>query len=234
MNKLNNLGQNLLQRKEDLILYQNQDRIVEALLFQVDEQFIKTGIIDNTTSELLKNDKFDTPSFRNYLLGNVQFLKSDAELYEDFKRLNDLLTTELAKQDMDYVTTDIDLKGDKLKVMRTYIIDSEYVTDHFDVDKNKVNDLMKINGFVSKYAVLRLPKILNDFIRNTEDDIPHFFSLEASKVFENNDPIGYNIDLIFNIKTDELENKNNIEHIVLYIKDIIQDCDEYFDERTRL
>lgn len=233
MNKLNALGQNLLQRKEDLLMYRLQSRIFEALVFQIDEKLIKTGTIDNMTRELIVNPEIDAVTFRNYLLATIQFLKTDVELLEDFKHIRESLNDELTKQQLDYVTTDIDLKGDKISVLRTYTIDAEYVVDHFNVDKNKVNDLMQINGFVSKYAVLRLPKILNDFINNY-DDVPHFFTIEASKVFENTEPRGYNIDLIFNIKTDELENDSNIEYIVSYIKDIIQDCDAYFDERTAL
>jgi hypothetical protein len=55
MNKLNSMGQSLLQSKEDLLLYQKQERIYEALNFQIDETLVKTGIIDEATESRLKN-----------------------------------------------------------------------------------------------------------------------------------------------------------------------------------
>ena len=233
MNKLNALGQSLIQRKEDLLTYKSHERIFNALVFQIEEQLVKTAVIDSTAEEMLINTEIDVVTFRNYLLATFQFLKSETELLEDFKALREDLIAELKRQELTTVTTDINIKGDKVSIFRTYVIDAEYVTEHFDVDEDKVNDLMQINGFVSKYAVLRLPKILKDFIKNY-DDIPHMFTVTASKVFESEEPKGYSIDLVFDIKTNELENKDNIEHIVGYVKDIIQDCDEYFENRTSL
>ena len=81
MNKLNSMGQSLLQSKEDLLLYQKQERIYEALNFQIDETLVKTGIIDEATESRLKNLNIDTVTFRNYLLSTVQFLKSDDEKF---------------------------------------------------------------------------------------------------------------------------------------------------------
>ena len=230
MDKINALGQELLKRKEDLITYKNQDRIHEALIFSAEEQLVKPKMIDDMAKEMLFNSEIDVTTFRNYLLATVQFLKSEAELMEDFKAIKELLNKELVKQELDYVVTDFNIKEDRISVLRTYIIDSKFVMDHFDISEDKVDSLMQRDGFVSKYAVLRLPKIIKDFIENY-DDKPYFFNMQASNVFEYKDPKGYSIDLEFDIRTDEFKNEINIEHIVSYIKDVIQDCDEYFEKR---
>lgn len=227
------MGQSLLQSKEDLLLYQKQERIYEALNFQIDETLVKTGIIDEATESRLKNLNIDTVTFRNYLLSTVQFLKSDDELLQDFKELKTKLTDELLRQNVSDVSTNIDIKGDKISVLKTYTIDAQYVLNHFEIEPDKVHDLMQVNGFVSKYAVLRLPKVFKTFIETCED-IPHFFSLSASKVFESDNPMGYSIDIVFDIKTSELEIEDNIQHIVSYIKEILDSCNEYVSQKLSI
>lgn len=231
MNRLNAIGNELIERKKDLITFKSQDRVYDALIFQINEALYEKNIIGETTRELLLNNELDLDSFRKYLLSQKEFLKSDNEIKEDFNKLRNVLVDEIERQNLKCAYTDYNIHNSTISIFRTYMFDEDYALKHFDIESDKIDKLMELKGFMSFYSVLRLPKILNDFIENVELETD-LFTLSHSQVYENINPKGFNIDLILEIKVSSLEESNMLEIIVSHAREKIEECDLFFEQMT--
>lgn len=230
MNKYNNLGVELINYKHEIL--KNYPDIVKRSLHLSIDQLMQNNIIDIDTHYALKDDTTTTDSFKNYIIEKSAYIKSAEELLVEYEALREKLNIKLNEQGLsETVHTQSYVEKEKIAINKTFAIDEDYVVNYFGVPREDLEKLMNRKGFVEKYAVLRLPKILSDFLK-TVDYPSELFKCSASLVYFDVDKNRYCIDLIFDAPVETVEEDRNIEEIVLNIKDIVSNAVQFYKART--
>jgi hypothetical protein len=230
MNKFNNLGIELINYKHEIL--RNYPDIVKKSLHLSVDQLLQNNMIDIDTHYALKDDGTGAESFKEYILTKPAYMKTVEELLVEYEALREKLNQKLADHEMiEKVHTQSYVDKEKITISKTFMLNEEYIMAFFGVPKEDLEKLMKRKGFVEKYAVLRLPKILGEYLKAI-DYPPELFKCGASLVYYDVDNNGYSIDLLFEIPIEIVEDENNGEEIVLNIKDIIANAVDYYNTKT--
>lgn len=230
MNKYNQLGIELINYKQELT--KNYPDIVKRSLHLSIDQLMQNNIIDIDTHYALKDGSTSIDNFKGYIIEKPAYIKTSEELLIEYEALREKLNIKLNENELsEIVHTQSYVEKEKIAINKTFIIDENYVVKYFGVPREDLEKLMKRKGFIEKYAVLRLPKILGDFLK-TIDYPPELFKCTASLVYFDVDKNGYCIDLIFDTPVEVVEDDTNIEEIVLNIKDIVKNAIHFYEART--
>lgn len=232
MNKYNQLGLELIKYKTEL-LKEYTDIIVNALYLAID-QLAQTKIIDTDTQAYLKDNNIKLKEFNKIIINDEKYIKSNEELLVEYEELREKINIRLAENDLiNGIRTQSYVNKEKLQINKTFAIRKDYVMKFFGVNEEELEKLMKRKGFIEKFAVLRLPKIISDFLRAT--DYPtELLKVNGSLVYYDAINDGYSIDLSFDIPIDIVEDELNIEDIILNIKDIISNAEAYYDSKMAI
>lgn len=230
MNKYNALGVELINYKTEL-LKEYPEIVKRSLMLSID-QMLQNELIDLDTHYAIKDDTTLVEPFREYILTKPTYLKTVEELFAEYEELRDKLTQKLLElQIEDQLSTESFVKKEQIAIIKTFNIDMEYAKAFFGVEIDEVEKLMKKKGFIEKFAVLRLPKILGDFLKTIEYPT-ELFNCEASFVYFDVETNSYCIDLLFDIPVENLEDEEKISDISLNVKDIVANATEFYKSKT--
>lgn len=210
MNKINEVGVRLLEYKDELL--KDYPKIVKDSLLLSLEQMLSDKVIDLTTYEIIKNTAESKDGFTSYLLTRKEFTKTYEELFEEYEVLRNDLDEELRMHELFDLRTETIVEKDSIYILKTFLIDENFVMDYFGVQEIDLIKLMKRKGFVENFVALRLTKILNDIVNKTKYGTS-LLNYDSSLVYFNENYNGYNIDLIMEVKISDipiLEKKNMI------------------------
>ncbi|EMH2710048.1 hypothetical protein SI855_002802 [Clostridioides difficile] len=215
MNKFNKLGDSLLDCKREL-LKDYPEIITNSLIFFV-KDMLEKQIIDEDVFELLKNKNINFNDFRNTILFNSNCIKTQEELLEEYESIIQKISEFLDFERSDIKASE-DIEKEIISLSKAFIIPISFIKNYFDIDSEEsFREITKQQGFMHKFAVLRMPKIIAPFIKEGE-----FFDVVNSDVFFQKEEESYGIFISFNIKLAGFENNKILEDTIGEISNILE------------
>lgn len=234
MEKLNAFGLELKELKREL-LNPDYPEVVKKSLVNMAHTMAEKEHIDVNLHLLLTDKKTTLDDFLELLHETPACLKTKEELLEEFEKIREGLQEYLEELNPDTAITSKSLVDtDELVFVLTFELDSEWVSEYFGQPIDEIDKLMVRNGFVEKFAVLRLTKIIEDFLKSGEYDEIDYVRVKATRVFYDMDCGYYGIQLMFYMDIEEAENEEKAKQHIEYIRDVADKAIAYYDERMRI
>lgn len=228
INKINNVGLQLLEYKEELL--KDYPKIVRDALILSLEQMAEQKIIDIDTFETIKNTDESVDLFLAYLLTKKEFTKSYKELFKEYEEIREELNKDLELQNLFDLKTETIVEKDVICILKTFSINESFVMEFFGVEEKDLIKLMKRRGFVEKFAALRLTKVLTDIIKEGKINTT-MIKLDNSLAYFNENGDGYNIDLIMEASVNDLIAIDKKKRIISEVKTIRKLADKTYKEK---
>lgn len=234
MQKLNALGVEILSLKTEM-MKTDYPEIVKRALRETAENMVKKEAIDVELHLALTDEKLSTKEFEEILLENPSCLKTKEELFVEYEQIRESLQEELNKDEaLENITSSSMVDEEQLSFSKTFKLDNQWVSEYFGQPANEVDKLMVRNGFVEKFAVLRLSKILEDFLKS-DDFLKHDDVIcKATRVFYDVENHYYGIHLVFYIDIEVAEDKEKIIEGLEYIRNINEKATNYMNDRMKV
>lgn len=228
MQKFNQLGLELLSTKDELLNVNHSEVVKKALLFQA-ESMTENKLIDPDTHLALTNRDLSPGEFELFLAEKKSFMKTIEELRNEYdvirESIADKFKTDVAFDSMSKV------ENESLVYIQTFELDLEWVKSYFLVKENDIPQLIKEKGFVAKFAVLRMPKIIDEFLdvlANSHEVVDVF---REEHVYLNADTSSYCMDLIYTVSIDAVEDASTHDEIAEYISESGTISSKFFKEK---
>lgn len=234
MQKLNGLGVNIQSLKKEM-LNADYPEIVKKALRDSAEIKVKNKEIDVELHLALTDENLSYEEFTQILLENKDCLKSHEEMLVDFEKIRETIQEQL---DADEIPTGIITNSlvdeEKISFTKTFKLDKLWVAEYFGEPAEEVSKLMVRNGFVEKFAVLRLSKILKDFLKDENLKKDDLIECKATRVFYDVEGDYYGIHLMFYLDIEAAENDENIPLALAYIHEVHDKAVEFVEERMKI
>ena len=234
MNKLNELGSQMLEYKSEL----NKDYpaiVINSLLGMVEKLAID-GVIDVDVHYALKEGDVSIHDLLELMMAKDAYKKTNEELLLEYEQIRASINEVLGVMDIDdeAIKTISYVDKEKIAIRKEFIISEEFVKNYFNIEnQNEFDKLMQRKGFIEKFALLRLEKILKDF-KNEKDLSNKKYEMAHSNVFFEVDRNVYGIYLLFNVSINHLENDEDRTPLINEIKTIIDDSNDYFEIKMKI
>lgn len=228
MQKFNQLGLELLSTKDELLNEAHSIVVKKALLFQA-ESMTENKLIDPDT-HLALTDKDLTPSeFELFLAEKKLYMKTAEELRTEYDVIGAKISTKF-KTDVEFDSMS-KVESESIIFIQTFELDLEWVKSYFLVKETDIPQLIKEKGFVAKFAVLRIPKIIDEFleVHSLGHEVVELY--RAEHVYLNADTSSYCMDLIYTIPIDEAEDASKHDGIAEYISESAIVSSKLFKEK---
>lgn len=226
MNKFNKLGMELIEYKSEL--NKSYPPIVIKSLYSSVDALANNGIIDVDTHYSLKGDDTTISAFKELLLTKNTCVKTYNELFIEYEDIRNKFNEKLDINDKDYIQTQSIVEGEKIILLQDFTIKEDFIREYFYIESEKdFETLMSRKNFLHKFAILRLEKILKDFISLSGDEL----NLTHSSVFYHEKKNTYGIQLLFSYNIEDLENEDIAERLVVLTKEKIYDAIEFYNRK---
>lgn len=228
MQKFNQLGLELLSTKDELMNEQHSEIVRKALLFQA-ESMTENKLIDPDTHLALTNRDLSHDEFTLFLAEKKSYMKTLEELRNEY----DVIRESIAEK----FSTDVQfdslskVEEESLVYIQTFELDLEWVKSYFLVKETDIAQLIKEKGFVAKFAVLRIPKIVDEFLDTKSLEHEVITVNRAEHVYLNAETSSYCMDLIYTIPIDEVEDASTHSGIAEYISESATASEAFFKEK---
>lgn len=235
MNKYNVFGMELISYKTEIL--KDYPEIVKRSLHDTFDKLLEHNAIDKDIHFALKDDNMDTDRFKSYILANIKCIKSHEELlveYEVIRERLDAYAKELIHtHELD---TESFVEKENISIIKKFVIDEKFAQEYFGAEEKELEKLMKQRGFVEKFAVLRLQKILKDFVQidGVQSDYFNYEAINSFLVYREEETNHYCIDLCLSIPIDIAEDESYTEAIIEEVSNVVNQAQEYFDERLKI
>lgn len=221
MQRLNKVGQELIDAKRELLNPNHPEIIRNALLFQLDA-YLENKTIDTDVHLLLTDNDMLLEEFNQNLLEKKEYIKSSEELTEEYLQLVDGIRQLVAKE----VSLEIsaNTENETISFIKTFKLDKEWVQDYFEISEEEIPKIMKERGFVAKFALMRLPKLVDDYIKPLKD-LPAYFAVKRGEhVYYNVESNTYCLDVFYMldinaVEKEEAETESFAQLIINHAKD---------------
>lgn len=231
MQKLNELGVELQSLKKELLKTDYSDVVKKALLLSA-EEMIKNKIIDVDLHLNLTDNELEQDLFTNVLFDHESCLKTKEEMLVDFEEVRTRLQTQLDEEETPLgIASKSLVDTDQLSFTKTFKLDKQWVSEYFGQPADEVTKLMVRNGFVEKFAVLRLTKILKDFLKS--ESFEEAEECKVTRVFYDVEEGYYGIHLIFYVNIEEAEDEKKGTETIQHIKEINNKAISFIEERMK-
>ena len=233
MNKLNKVGNQMIEYKVELGK-DYPELVINSLLAMVDKLAVD-GVIDVDTHFSLKEKDISIESLRELLLSKTNFLKTHEELFAEYEEIRNHINELLGIDDEnEIIKTVSSVTNEKIAITKEFIITEDFMKNYFYIETEKDYEiLMKRKGFVEKFAILRLEKILRDFKAHAEIQSEDYEVINSNVFFEAERNV-YGIHLLFNLPIEKIEDKERLEIIIEEIKVLMDKSTEYFESRMTI
>ena len=228
MNKYNKLGMELLEYKQELSK-DYPSLVLKSLMLSIDSM-ATNKIIDVDTHYALKDKDTSISSLKELLLTKTSCLKTHNELLSEYEVIRENLANIVGVTEREDIQTQSVVEKEKILLVQDFIITEEFIREYFFIESERdYETLMGRKGFLHKFAILRLEKILKDFIaiKETQEDI----NLSHSSVFYHEKKNLYGIQLVFSFDIELLENEDSFNRLASLTKDTIKEAYEYYNTK---
>lgn len=224
MKKLNMIGEELIEYKIEL--GKDYSHLVMHSLKLGIEQMLKNNSINQEVYLSLLDNEMKVETFKAFLLAKPEFQKSDKELIEDY----DIVANDILYKLKNYEIYDI-LKAsnpaeESIHFTQTFILDKDFARNYFDVEEVDLDRIFQRKGFFEKFAVLRLNKILTDWLL-VEELKENLLKVELTKVYYGKE--SYNIDIEYVVPFELCENKSMRDDVILEIVRLYENSKHHFE-----
>lgn len=234
MEKLNGFGLELQSLKQEL-LKPDYPPVVKKSLVTLAHSMVEKKQIDVNLHLLLTDEKTSLEDFTALLHETPSCLKTKEEMFAEYEQIRERLQAALEKMEPGTPVKSKSLvETEQLVFTQTFRLDKQWVCDYFGQPPEEVGKLMVRNGFVEKFAVLRLAKILEDFLSSGDFAYREGVDVKATRVFYDVDHGYYGIHLMFYLEIEEAENFEAAQAHLEYIRDIAAKSREYMADRIRI
>ena len=226
MNKFNALGMEVLDYKTEYLKDYPQ-LVHDSIALAIDSK----SNVEEEIKTKLKDTSFSYDDFKKYLLTQTSCLKTYEQLLVEYESIRQTLDNLLLK---DEISKDLKsfskVEDEQIQIVQEFVITEDFIKNYFTIENEKDFEiLMSRKGFIEKFAILRLTKIFDDFLKTLKDTTS--FSLKHSLVFFNSESNVYGIHLEYNISIEELEKENQIETITNKIIEISKNANKNYNDR---
>ena len=226
MNKFNALGMEVLDYKTEY-LKEYPQLVHDSIALAIDSK----NNVEEEIKTKLKDTSFSYDDFKKYLLTQTSCLKTYEQLLVEYESIRQTLDNLLLK---DEISKDLKsfskVEDEQIQIVQEFVITEDFIKNYFTIENEKDFEiLMSRKGFIEKFAILRLTKIFDDFLKTLKDSTS--FSLKHSLVFFNSESNVYGIHLEYNISIEELEKENQIENITNKIIEIAKNANKNYKDR---
>lgn len=226
MNKFNALGMEVLDYKTEY-LKEYPQLVHDSIALAIDSK----SNVEEEIKTKLKDTSFSYDDFKKYLLTQTSCLKTYEQLLVEYESIRQTLDNLLLK---DEISKDLKsfskVEDEQIQIVQEFVIIEDFIKNYFTIENEKDFEiLMSRKGFIEKFAILRLTKIFDDFLKTLKDTTS--FSLKHSLVFFNSESNVYGIHLEYNISIEELEKENQIENITNKIIEIAKNANKNYKDR---
>lgn len=230
MEKLNTLGLKLQSLKSELLKPDYPEVVKEALRGHADK-LAETDIgVDLHVS--LTDKKITIEEFTDILLETKYCLKTPEEMLVEFEKIRASLHLLLnGETDEPLIPSTSLVEEEKIVFTRTFKLDKQWVSEYFGQPPEEVGKLMIRNGFVEKFAVLRLSKIFDDFLKSSDFKKDKTVKCKITQVFYNVEQGFYGINLIFYVQIEDAEDEEKASNILEYIQETNRKAEAMFSVR---
>ncbi|NLZ33309.1 MAG: hypothetical protein GX889_00015 [Clostridiales bacterium] len=226
MNKFNSLGMEVLAYKEELMKEQ-PEIIYKSLNFSIDSM-LENKLIDLDVHYNLKEKSISIPTLKELLMNKTSFLKTYEELLIEFEEIRKNLDRELGLIE-DCQTISV-VEKDKIILNQDFLITEDFIREYFLIESDTdYENLMGRKKFLHKFALLRLEKIMKDFLEECPENKD--FEINYSPVFFSESKNLYGIQLVYNIDVELLEDENKLNEISKNLKLVTRQAREYFNKK---
>jgi len=229
LEKLNDLGLELKELKKELLNTTHSNVVQKALSLSA-ENLVKNDVIDTDLHLVLTDKSTNIQNFEEILLKTEGCLKTKEELLVEFEKIRESVNQKMNEIGLSLETKSL-VDTYQLSLMKVFKIDKEWVSKYFGQPKEEVEKLMVRKGFVEKFAVLRLPTILENFFNQGEIEKTDKVDCRVTQTFYDVEDDYYGIRLIFYMTIEDAEDKTIQDESLTYINKITTQATEYIDER---
>lgn len=233
MNKLKPIANEILNIKKEMLNKNHSTVIKKALEISVD-RMLAEGFIDLDMHLCIKDDNYSFSQLKKEIETSDKYLKTEEELLTEYEVLTEKLNHLVSKFDLEDYYINVNLESDKINICKVFSLDAESLKRYFCLpeganSKEYLEKLMKRNGFVQQYAVLRLPRIISNFIEMYP--INNKYKMSKSHSYFQADKKTYSIDLVFSMDSYLVEKIDENSDILLDIYNKINEAGEYFQDK---
>ena len=236
MNRLKPVAQEILDVKKEMLNNNHSFVVKKALEVAIDRMLVE-GYIDLDIQLYLKDNKYPLDELRKVIESSDKYIKTEEELLIEYETLTEKLNVLLegfGLNEDDYYLN-VDLQSDRINICKVFSLEEKFLKRYFyiqgDADEY-FEKLMKKKGFIQQSAVLRLPRILANFI----DMYPPSseYKLIKSHAYFQADKRRYSIDLVFSIDTTDVEKMDLNSPVLEEISNIINEANKYFEDKLSI
>lgn len=223
----------IINIKKELLDENHSPTVKKALELTIDQMY-KSGHIDYDTQINIKDSRINEDEMLEFLSSNDSFKKSKEELEIEYLEFGKIITEDLINLgvESESFAYKADVDSESINICKIFSLEKEFLKNFFYLKNEDSDDyldkLMKRKGFIERFAILRLPRILFDFVDICETSSN--FSLEKTYPYFDSNKNCYSIDLVFNIKIDKITEDVRSE-VLEEIVCIMNSADEYYKER---
>lgn len=195
--------------------------VKEDVMKEKDEENSENKEEDNSNDEdedidILENDE----------LSDINKTKDKEEVIRKSDEISEVLILENLK-------TKSIIDRDLFIVYKSFSIDETFMKDYFGIkDDKSFLKLIRSKGFLEKFAILRLPKVIKSFKDSIKDDIS--LNLEESLVYSNKARTLFSIDLIIEVPLEFVEDEDTLSGVCKEVKSIDSQSDTFFEEKMQI
>lgn len=245
LNKLNKLGNEILEYKEEL-LNNNHSKIVEKALLSSVTDLLSGGIINVDIHDALGDSNSSLEDVRALVLNKPNLTKTTAELkaeYDEYREpfFNKLMESiSLSDTEPTRITSESHVSVEEIQIILTFNMTKEFIGDYFEREGEQLNAMMKPEGFAEKFAILRYSALVSKYLKSHEiysDDtkraiLKNDIEIGGTKVFVNKDEEVYGVELVYHVPVDNLLDDETSENTRELLSKELQEAIEFVNIRT--
>lgn len=228
MQKFNQLGLELLSTKDELLNKHHSEVVRKALLFQA-ESMTQSQLIDPDTHLALTNGDLSPEEFTLFLAEKKFFMKTIEELRNEYDVIRESIS-DLFKTDVKFDSLS-KVENESLVYIQTFELDLDWVKSYFLVKETDIPQLIKEKGFVAKFAVLRIPKIVDEYLAKHSPGHDMVSIVRAEHVYLNAETSSYCMDLIYTVSIDDVEDSSTHAGVAQYISASAEASQAFFKQK---
>ncbi|HFJ9376766.1 MULTISPECIES: hypothetical protein [Bacillus] len=235
MNKYNVFGMELISYKTEIL--KDYPDIVKRSLHDTFDKLLEHNAIDEDIHFSLKDDGMDTDRFKSFILTKIKCIKSNEELLVEYEVIRERLESHIQELiQSQELETESFVEKENISIIKKFVIDTEFAQEYFGIEEKDLEKSMKPKGFVEKFAVLRLPKILKDFVQidGVQSEYFNYEAINSFLVYREEETTNYCIDLCLSIPIDIAEDETKTVAIMEDVSNVVSKAEEYFGERLTI
>lgn len=226
MNKLNQLGMHAIEFRKEFLNKSYPELVHDSIGLAIEQAFEHNPNI----IEKIKDISCSTKDFEKFLLSEDACRKTYDELLAEFDIIKDKLQLDAID-----VETFSEVQSDYISVKKEFLLNETFLRNYFYIETdNEFEKLMSRKGFVEKFAILRLKRIVNDFIAEVPAELAIAFSISNTPVFFNSEKSVYGIFLEMKLNIDTLNSDEEIQKTSEDVLKILDQARVMFDAKMKI